>query len=329
MNRLPLRTTRRDWMLTAAAAIGLPALAAESVDAFPTRTVTLVLPFPSGGVGDATLRLIAKELSGAWKVPVIVESKPGASGMIGSAAVARAAPDGYTILFGVNQMVQAPALYARLPYDVLKDFTPLTRLAYTPVVFVTNDPEISSLQNYAERAARAPKKYSYGSYGGGTTSHILGAVFNQRNGIDAVHIPYKGGAPLMTDLLGGHVSMAFADLATALPHLQAGKLRAYAVTGSRRSAAVPDVPTFAELGYPGFDVQAWYGTFLPAQAAPALATKIRDAIERALFAPEMQQRLSAFALEPLAAREDFDAKLRADLAYWKRLVAEVGIKVED
>lgn len=296
---------------------------------YPERAVTLVMPFPAGAMGDTLARILAEQMSKEWKQPVVVDNRAGASGMIGNQYVARAAPDGYTLLLGISQLVQAPALYSKIQYDVQKDFVPLRRIANAVSVFATTDPQIKSVKDYATLAAASPDKYSYGTFGNGTSSHIYAEIFNKYNKIEATQIPYKGSAPLLNDMMAGHVKVSFSDLATALPFIKDGKVRAYAVNGTKRSAVLPDVPTFKELGYPGLDVVGWYGTFAPAKTPQPVIDKITRTLDRILRMPEVQAKLSGFGLEPASgAPEDFAQRIETDLAFWKRAISAHNIKVE-
>lgn len=314
------------------AALALAGLAmlplAAAAQGYPDKPVRLVMPFPAGGMGDIVARMLAADLAKLWGQPVVVDNRAGASGMIGNEHVARAAPDGYTLLLAISQVALAPSLYPKLAYDVEKDFVPLARVADAVSVFITSDPEIRSMKDYVALAAKSPDKYSYGTYGAGTTAHIFAEMFNRETGIRTVHIPYKGAAPMMTDLLAGHVSLSFSDLATPLPYVQSGKVRAYAVTGSRRAPLLPDVPTFSELGYKGFDVAGWYALFAPAKTPPEVVRRIRDGVDKVLKAPETQARLTQLGLLPSTdAPAAFEQRLRDDMAYWKKAVADNQIRL--
>lgn len=315
--------------ITALALAGLAMLPlAAAAQGYPDKPVRLVMPFPAGGMGDIVARMLAADLAKLWGQPVVVDNRAGASGMIGNEHVARAAPDGYTLLLAISQVALAPSLYPKLAYDVEKDFVPLARVADAVSVFITSDPEIRSMKDYVALAAKSPDKYSYGTYGAGTTAHIFAEMFNRETGIRTVHIPYKGAAPMMTDLLAGHVSLSFSDLATPLPYVQSGKVRAYAVTGSRRAPLLPDVPTFSELGYKGFDVAGWYALFAPAKTPPEVVRRIRDGVDKVLKAPETQARLTQLGLLPSTdAPATFEQRLRDDMAYWKKAVADNQIRI--
>ncbi len=324
---------KRPALAIAAGALALASVAAhaaEDAQAYPSRLVKIVMPFPPGGMGDTLARLMAKELSNEWKQTVIVDNRPGASGMIGNREVANAAPDGYTLLIGISQTVQAPALYKDIPYDVSKDFTPISKLTHAVSIFAAPaNSKIQSLQDYVKLAREEDGKISFGSYGAGTSSHIYGEIFNKRNNINAVHVAYKGAAPLLTDVLGGHVSVTFADLATSLPYIQAGKLNVYAVSGEKRAPTLPDVPTFKELGYPSLAVSGWYGMFGPADMPPDIARKISDTAAKVIQSPEVKKQLISWGLDPVGSSgEEFAAVIKSDLAMWQSIIGETGIKVE-
>ncbi len=325
-----LRPTRRHLIACAAALAALPWASAQAADiAWPEKTVTLVMPFATGGMGDTLARVVGEQLAREWKQTVVIDNRAGAGGMIGNQAVARAAPDGYTLLMSISQLVQAPALGMKVPYDVQKDFVPLVRVAGALSIFATTDPAIKSLKDYIALAQANAAKYPYGTYGAGTSSHIYAEVFNAQHKIKATQIPYKGAAPLLTDMMGGQVPVAFTDLATTLPHIRSGKVKVFAVTGPRRSAALPDVPTFAEQGASDMDVVGWYGMFAPAKTPKDVVDKIRTTLDKVLRLPEVQAKLTGFGLEPPSGPpEDFAKRIENDLAYWRRVVNDNHIKAE-
>jgi tripartite-type tricarboxylate transporter receptor subunit TctC len=287
------------------------------------------MPFATGGMGDTLARVVGEQLAREWKQTVVIDNRAGAGGMIGNQAVARATPDGYTLLMSISQLVQAPALGMKVPYDVQKDFVPLVRVAGALSIFATTDPAIKSLKDYIALAQANAAKYPYGTYGAGTSSHIYAEVFNAQHKIKATQIPYKGAAPLLTDMMGGQVPVAFTDLATTLPHIRSGKVKVFAVTGPRRSAALPDVPTFAEQGASDMDVVGWYGMFAPAKTPKDVVDKIRTTLDKVLRLPEVQAKLTGFGLEPPSGPpEDFAKRIENDLAYWRRVVNDNHIKAE-
>jgi len=311
----------------------LNALSVDSViaaePAYPNKPVKLVMPFPPGGAGDILARIMAEGLSKEWQQPVIVENKPGASGMIGNEMVSKSTPDGYTLLLTITQTVQAPALIKQLPYDIQKDFTPLRRVADALFLFVTTDPEITSLQQYVELARKYPGKYSYGTYGAGTSAHIYAEMFNNMNGIKAEHIPYKGAAPLLQDMLGGHVTLSFIDMSTALPHVRSGKVQAYATVSDKRLDVLPEVPTFTELGYKGMDLVGWYGMFAPARLPQDITDKIRTSIDKVLNSVEVQKKIRDIGLFPASGEpDDFGARIALDLKKWKSIIDDAGVTLQ-
>ncbi len=335
----PHGTPRRHWLhwaatAAAAALMTSPAYSQKApipadVAAYPDKVVRLVMPFPAGGAGDVLARILADGLSREWKQQVIVENKAGASGIIGNNFVAKSSADGYTLLLTITYLVQAPALNVKLPYDVLKDFTALSRVADAPSLLVTTDPQLTSVKRYVELASATPGKYSYGTYGAGTTSHIYAELFNKRNGIEGVAVAYKGAAPLLQDMLGNQLGLSFVDLATALPFIKADKMKAHAIVGTRRSPLLPDVPTFLEQGYPGMEVTGWYGAFGPAGMKPELSEKIRASIEKVVRQPEIHQRILGMGLVPATgARENFQDRILSDLVNWRRVIQEGGVTIQ-
>jgi tripartite-type tricarboxylate transporter receptor subunit TctC len=321
---MPL-SRRRFSALPLAACLPLPAHA----NAYPDKPVRLVMPFPAGGMGDILARHLATDLAKLWGQPVVVDNRAGASGMIGNEYVARSAPDGSTLLLGISQLALAPSLYPKMAYDVEKDFVPLARVADAVSVFVTNDARIGSVKDYVALAKANPDKLSYGTYGAGTSAHIFAEIFNRANGIRTVHVPYKGAAPLINDLLAGHVTLSFTDLASPLPHILSGRLKAYAVTGTRRAPLLPEVPTFAELGHAGLDVPGWYALFAPAKTPPETVRRIREGVAQVLQAPETQARLTQLGLLPVVEQPAaFEQRLRDDMAYWKKAITENNIRLD-
>lgn len=309
---------------------GAAAYADENPQAYPSRVVKIVMPFSPGGMGDTLARLVANALSKEWQQTVIVDNRPGASGMIGNREVADADPDGYTLLIGISQVVQAPSLYKKLPYDITTDFTPISQLAYANTIFaVAADSPVRSIDDYIRTAREQPGKLSFGSYGAGTSSHIYGEIFNKQNDIKAVHVAYKGAAPLLTDVLGGHISVTFSDLATSLPYVQSGKMKAYAVSGERRAPTVPDVPTFKELGYPTLSLTGWYAMLAPAGMQPEIAQKISQTVARVIKSPEVSDQLLSWGLTPIGSTgQELAEVIRTDLALWDSVIKETGISIE-
>lgn len=308
-----------------------PASADEvKAGAYPGKTIRVVVPFPAGGGTDIIGRAIATQLNQAWGVPVVVENKPGASGITGNDLVAKSAPDGYTVLIGITAMIQAPALYAKLPYDVLKDLAPVSQLALSSDLFVVpREVPARSLQEFVALAKTSPGKYNYGNYGNGTSSHMHGELLKMKAGVDLAAIPYKGAAPLVNDVLGGQLASAFIDVSSANAHLKSDRLRILAVTGLQRHPALPEVPTFAESGYTGFEANGWFGAFVAAGTPKPIVDKLSAEIRRIVNSPELSGRLTAMGLRPVGGTpEELAAVMARDLPRWARIVKDARITLE-
>lgn len=322
--RLSLGTALATAVTSAAVAQG-----AGDAGKYPEKVIRMVVPYPAGGGTDIIGRTVANHLSQAWGVPVIVENKPGASGTIGNDVVAKAAPDGYTLLLAITAMIQAPALYAKLPYEV-SDLAPVSQLAMSSDLFVvpSNSPA-KSLKEFIELAKAKPGSMQVGNYGNGTSSHIHGELLKMKTGIDLVSVPYRGAAPLMNDALGGQLSSAFVDVSSANAHLKSDRIRILAITGMRRHPALPDVPTFAELGIDGYEANGWFGTFVPKGTPAGIVEKLAGEIQRIIATPEVAARLSDMGLRPVGStpRELADA-IAVDMPRWGRVIKDAGIKLD-
>ncbi|BEP58438.1 tripartite tricarboxylate transporter substrate binding protein [Variovorax sp. V118] len=314
-----------------AALFALPVAAQQSPADYPSQPVTLVVPFPAGGITDNIARLVAQELGTAWGKPVVVDNRVGASGTIGAAAVARAPKDGHTALFTITTHVQMPALQRKLSYDAVKDFAAVSQIGIsTSALVVTPDVPAKTLAELVALLKAEPGKYSYGSTGVATTSHIYGELFKKEAGVDMPHVPYKGAAPMVTDLLGGHIRVAVLDTGTALPYLQSGKLRALAALGTQRSATLPQVPTFQQAGYAGFEPYAWIALFLPAGTPQPRVDKMSKAVAAIIAKPEVQKKMRDMNIEPVGSTAaEFAVVLRQDADTWKRVIDKTGIRLED
>jgi tripartite-type tricarboxylate transporter receptor subunit TctC len=322
MNRIARHTC-------AAALVLAAAFAANAQESFPIagKPVTLILPAVGGSTGDRVLRMLADRLKEDWKVPVIVDAKPGAAGVVGTVHGVNAAPDGHTILLGYSHLTQAYAFNQKRPYDALTDLIPVARICDLPMLYLTADPSIRTLDEAIAKMKKA--KGSYGSYGNATTSHIYSELVNTRNGLGMVHAAYKGTPPLITDLIGGQINTAVVDLGNTMAHVKSGRLKALAITGNKRNKLVPDVPTFAELGYTEVAQPGRYWLMLPKGTPPATVERIRASVLNVLKAPEVQEQLLSMGIDPAPAeREDVAANMRADIDYWKRVVQITGIKTE-
>ncbi len=308
------------------------AVTAVQAQAYPARPIRFVVPYAPGGPLDLIARAIGQKLTEATGQPVVVDNKPGAGGNIGADIVAKAAPDGYTIVMGaVATHAINPTLYPKIPYDPVKDFTPVAMVAVVPNVLVVNPAlPVKSVKELIDFAKARPSYLNFASGSTGSTGHLAGELFNALAGVQMVHIPYKGGAPAMADLLAGQVQLMFDNLANALPQVKAGKLRALAVTTAQRSAFAPDLPTLAEAGVPGFDLTTWFGIFLPGNAPRDIVLRLNTEINKALSAPDMRDRLEKMGAEPPANNtpERFAAFIKVEFDKYARVIKASGAKVE-
>jgi tripartite-type tricarboxylate transporter receptor subunit TctC len=313
-----------------AAVLCLP-LAAISQE-YPTRPIRIVAPFAAGGVMDVTTRTVSIPLSEALGQPVIVENRPGSGGNIGTDAVARAAPDGYTLLMMGDHNTIAPALYSKLSYDIVKDFAPVSLLVTGSHMLVAHTSlPFSSLKEVIAHAKKNPGELAYASPGNGTAQHLGAEMIKAMAGnLQITHIPYKGGGQAINDLAGGQVKIGMLGLAPVLPHIKSGKLKPLAVTGKRRVAILPDVPTVAESGLPGFETVQWFGIGAPAGTPPAVVKKLHAELVKAVRQPQVVERLSGIGLEiaPSASPEEFARFIREDMAKWPAVVKAAGAKVD-
>jgi len=316
--------------LALAAALAAPASQAEPRQPFPTRSVTLVVPFPPGGTTDILARQLAHELSQQWRQTVVVENKPGASGTIYSEQLARAEPDGYTLMLTATHHVINPSLYKNLRYDTRKDFTPIAEVAAVPNVLVVN-PSFppKTAQELVAYAKANPGKVNFGSAGTGGANHLSGELFKSMTGTEMVHIPYKGAAPALNDLLGGQIPMMFDSVPGVLQHIQAGKLRALGVTSPKRSAALPDVPTLDEAGIKGFEAMAWFGLYAPGNMPPALTRQISTDVLAALQSPRIKGQFAKQGAEPgTMSQPEFARYVDAEIDKWGKVIANAHISIQ-
>jgi tripartite-type tricarboxylate transporter receptor subunit TctC len=313
--------------LLAVIALCFAGIAAAQTD-FPTRTITMLVGFAPGGATDTAARIIAKKLSENLGQTVVVENRAGAGGNIAHQQVATAVPDGYTILLGsVGPLSVAPHIITNLPYDPLKDLAPLTMAVTFPNVLVVHaGVPAKSLAEFVALAKQKPGSLDYASTGVGSASHLAGELFNQQAGVDIVHVPYKGGGPAMTDLLGGRVTAYYSTQSTAGPHIETGKLRALASTGLKRSPFMPDVPTIAESGYPGFEASNWYAFVTSSKVPVALQERWNRELVKALNSPEVKEQLAKHYLEPNpGTREELGKYIKSEYETWGRVVKKAGI----
>ena len=317
--------------IVAIAVLAAALCGAANAQPYPGKPIRIVTPYNPGGTADIMARIVAQRLTEAWGQPAVVENRAGASGMIGTDLVAKAAPDGYTLLAAyVTEIAIVPALYPKAAYDPLKDLAPVALTALTPMVLVIN-PAIpaKSVREFSALAKAKPGLYAYASAGGGSPAHLAGELLQRAAGIQLTHVPYKGGGQALTDTLAGHTAMFFSSMPSAIPHIKAGKLRAIAVSSARRATAMPDVPTVAESGGFEFDITAWNGLFAPAGTPREIVNKINAEVVRGLTAPEMSEKLSREGADTAAwSADQFRTFVHGEVAKFSAIIREAGVKVE-
>ena len=304
---------------------------AAAADSYPSRSVRIIVPFPPGSGTDIIGRIVGQALSDAWKQPFVVDNRPGAGGTIGSDIVAKAQPDGHTLLLGnVSTLAIAPNLYRKLPYDPVRDFAPITLITTMNSVLVVH-PSVParSLREFVALAKAKPRSLNYGSAGSGTTGHLGAELFKSLAGMDMVHVPYKGSGPALTDLLAGQVQVMFGTIATVLPHVRAGKLRVLGVTSLKRADLLPDVPSINEALLPGFEVEVWQAIVAPARTPDAIIAKLNAEIVRSLRASAMKEQLTSQGLEAVGnSPKEFGEFIRRENAKWGKVVKASGATVD-
>ena len=312
-----------------AAALAATAMGAHAQDAFPNKPIRLVVPFTPGGVTDSSGRLIADFLGRRLGQQVIVDNKPGASGNIGTAQVVQAAPDGYTLLLAFDgTMVINPHVFAKVPFDTLKDFAPVGRIGSATLILVAH-PDVPARTLQDVIALSKTKPLAYGTSGIGGTPHIAGEMLAQRTGAKLEHVPYKGGGQAMTDVMGGSIPLVYTAVAGAQGHVKSGKLKAIAVSGARRSGSLPDVPTFIESGIADFAVDSWVGLLAPAGTPAAVVAKLNTELNAVLNDPAVKERLAVLGIDPTPGTpEQFRQQMQKDLAAYGPIVKAANIKLE-
>jgi tripartite-type tricarboxylate transporter receptor subunit TctC len=321
------RLDRRQFLATLAALAVAPAWA----DTFPSRPVRLVVPFPPGGAVDFYARVVQAQLAERFGQPIVIENRPGASGMIGADNVAKSAPDGYSLLLGnIASLAINVGLYAKMPYNPVTDFTPITHTIDVNYVLVVHPSvPVHSVRELIDYAKANPDKLAFGSAGSGSLPHLAGELFKSLTGVRMIHVPYKGGGPMVTDLLAGSVQLVIADQANLMPHVKSGKLRALAVASAKRSPGAPELPTIAEAGVPGFQAVAWNGLVGPAGMSPDVVQRINRVFVDTMAVPDIRARLLDAGLDPIGDSPDsFGRFIPAEIAKWSKIAKDVGAHVD-
>lgn len=315
------------WLCAATLSVGQ---AFAQSDAYPLRSVRLVVPFPPGGFNDQLARILGQKLHESWGQTVVVENRPGGGSQIGTQAVATAASDGYTLLIASFAFAVNPALYSKLPYDTLRDFTPVILCAATPnLLVVGNEVPVKSVKELVALAKSKPGELAYASAGLGSSNHLSMEMLKARAGIDLIHVPYKGSAPAVIDVVGGRVQAMFDNAPNVLPQVRSGKLRALAVTSPRRFALMPELPTVAESGIRDFEVSVWFGIVAPARTPQSIVDRVNKEINRILLLPEVQSTFRLQGVESIGGSpQQFAVHLRNQMTKWSGVVKEAGIRLE-
>lgn len=298
---------------------------------YPLKPVRLVVPFPPGGINDVLARVLGQKLTENLGVTVVIDNRPGAGGTIGSNIAAKAVPDGYTLLFGATSTVAvSPSMYSKLPYDPVKDFSPIVQIASVASVLIVNPSlPVQSAKELITLAKAKPGQLNFGSAGAGTSHHLGGELFNTLAGINMVHVPYKGGAPAMTDLIGGQISILFEPLPTALPQIKGRKVRPLAVTTPQRSPVLPDLPTIAAAGLPGYDLTIWFGVLAPARTSREIVNRLNAEILKVLQSADVRERLAAQGAESIGDNPgQFAAHIEKEITRWAAVVKASGARID-
>ena len=327
--------TKRQTLALLACALAsatLPAAHAQAPAAsWPSKPIRWVVPFPPGGAMDAIARTLGEKAGKTLGQPFVIENKPGAGGNIGADFVAKQPGDGYTLMITSIGMATNKPLYGKLSYDPIKDFAPVSLLAVVPNVLVTNatQPDVKTAKDVIAAARKAPGKLTYASAGNGTSIHLAGEVFTSLAQVDMLHVPYKGSGPAVSDLLGGQVNYMFDSITSARPHIESGKLRALGVTTAKRSKSLPNVPTLAEAGLPGYEVSPWFAVFMPAATPKDIVAKVNAALLEAMKDPDVVKRFETIGAEPVGSTpEEMAQHLARESERWTKLIQERGIKLD-
>ena len=324
---------RRHLLASAAAAlfaVSAPPAFAQA-DNYPSKPIKWVVPFPPAGAMDTIARTLGEHMGRQLGQTFVIENRPGAGGNIGADGVAKAAPDGYTMMIVANGMAVNKFLYGKLSYDPVKDFTPVSLVAVVPNVLVTNaaQSKAKTVPEVIAQAKAKPDGVTYASAGNGTSIHLAAELFNSMAKVNMLHVPYKGSGPAVSDLIGGQVDYMFDSITSATPHIQSGKLRAIAVTTAKRSSALPDVPTIAEAGLPGYELSPWFAVYMPAGTPQPIVAKMNAALLEAMKLPEVKARFAAIGAEPIGSTpQQLASHLEAEMAKWGKIIKERGIRAD-
>jgi tripartite-type tricarboxylate transporter receptor subunit TctC len=326
-----MNRSRFNALLLAATVLPLGLTLPAQAEEWPSKPIRWVVPFPPGGAMDAIARALGEKAAKTLGQPIVIENKPGAGGNIGADFVAKSAPDGHTLMITSVGMATNKFLYAKLNYDPVKDFAPVSLLAVVPNVLVTNatQPNVKTVADVVANAKAQPGRMTYASAGNGTSIHLAGEVFTALAKVDMQHIPYKGSGPAVTDLLGGQVNYMFDSITSAKPHILSGKLRAIGLTTAKRSSALPNVPTLAEAGLPGYEVSPWFAVFVPAGTPKPVIAKLNAALRSAMHQPDTVAKFATIGAEPVGSTpEEMTAHLNREIDRWGKLIAEKNIKAD-
>jgi tripartite-type tricarboxylate transporter receptor subunit TctC len=322
---------RREFIILPLGAAMMLPTAARALDTFPSRPIRLIVPYPPGGGTDIVGRVLGEKVSASLGQPIVVDNRGGAGGVLGTEIVAKAAPDGYTLLLVPTSHVINPSIYAKLPYDTAKDFAPITMVASVPILMAVN-PRVpaETVRGFVEAAKANPKAIgNYGSAGVGTVFHLTGQLFNQLSGLSLQHVPYRGGGPTVTALLAGEVPLAFETMLSLQPHVRAGTLRALAITSARRSTTMPEIPTTAEAGFPELVAENSYALFAPARTPVPILTRLQETAVAALVLPDVRDRLREQGAEVVGnSSAELAAYVVAEIPKWAELARQAGVKPE-
>jgi tripartite-type tricarboxylate transporter receptor subunit TctC len=317
-------------LLTSLVALALPAAQALAQKSYPNKAIRMIVPFAPGGSNDIMGRLVAAKLTESMGQQVVVDNRPGASGIVGTDLAAKAAPDGYTVLVMSLTFTVNPSIRSKLPYDTEKDLVPVTLIASAPLILVVHPSlPVKSVKEFIAYAKANPGKLNFGSGGPGSTPHLAGEMLKTMAGLEMIHVPYKGGGPALADLVGGQIQLMLENIPSTLPFVKSGKLRVLAVTSKKRSPTVPDVPTLDEAALKGYELTGWNGLFVPRGTPRAIVNQLHAETVKALAAPDLKERLAAMSAEPGGeSPEKFAVFVKAEIRKWAKIAKEAGLKVE-